>query len=163
MEEKTIYRKKDELGRTHFAHDFGYWYITAGTEDDYDAVDVYMTAKTHPDRTYSVEVKDYTNSDYERPYSKFTWNGKDYGYQIDFEKTDKLLRKWVEEGRIPIVYARFSDITLVWDLRFISVDQRKKQVWTNADGQHYGEKKELTWQTYLYRSEAVWEKTTEKI
>ena len=156
----TDYRRQDLLGRKHFSDDYGEYYITAGTEGDYDKSDVYATARTNPERTYVIEIKSYDNEQYPRPYSKFIKEGIDYGYQIDYSKIEYLMKKWNEEGRIPIVYARFSDWTLTWDLRDIPYQERKKQIWTNADGQRYGRKRELTWQTYLYKDEAKDKKET---
>ena len=154
------YRQADLKGRSHFSLDFDKYYLTAGTEDDYDEVDVYATAKTYPYRTYAIEIKDYTNGNHIRNYSKYICNNIDYGYQIDYNKIDYLMDKWKYENRIPIIYARFHDWTIIWDIRKIPYEQRKKQVWTNKDGQHYGQQKELTWQTYLYFDEAIWTKTT---
>lgn len=156
----TRYRQKDEQGRVHFNMDFGTWFITAGTDDDFDKIDAYLTAKTDLNRTYGVEIKDYTNSGFDRPYSKYIWNGIDGGYQIDYDKVDYLVMKCQEEGRIPILYARFTDLTIVWDLRTIPYNARKKQVWVNKDGQSYGKEKELVIQTYLYKDEAKYIKKT---
>lgn len=154
----NTYRSKDLKGRQHFSEDFGAWFITAGTEDDYDKIDLYMTAKTRPDKTYAVEIKSYDNKEHPRPYTKYIWQGKDYGYQIDFDKVDNLVKVAESEGRVPIIYARFSDITLVWDLRKIPYKERKKLKKVNKDGQNYHKYAEETWQTYLYRDEAVFEK-----
>ena len=158
------YRRKDLKGRQHFNEDFGAWFITAGTEDDYDKIDLYMTAKTRPDKTYAVEIKDYTNSGFDRPYSKFVKDGIDYGYQIDFDKVDNLIKEAEKNGRIPLIYARFTDITLVWNLSYGKIrynyENRKKLVNTNVDGQNYGARREPSWQTYLYRDEACYDKET---
>ena len=154
------YRKADELGRTRFAQDFGTWYITAGTEDDFNKIDLFATARTNHDRTYAIEVKNYENDEHPRAYSKFTWNGKDYGYMIDYEKVEYLVRVANIEGRIPIIYARFSDWTIVWDLRKINWKDRKRWMKVNKDGQHYGQEKEEAPVTYLYKDEAAYVKQT---
>lgn len=154
----NAYRKADLEGRKHFAEDFGTYYITAGTQDDTDRTDVLATAITNPSKIYTIEIKSYDNKDFPRPYSKFIWQGTDYGYQVDYDKIDYLMQMWESEGRIPILYARFTDITLVWDLRKIPYKERKKLKRVNKDGQNYHKYTELTWQTYLYRDEAVFEK-----
>lgn len=154
----NAYRKADLEGRKHFAQDFGTFYITAGTEDDGDRTDVLATAITNPNKIYTIEIKSYDNKEHPRPYTKYVWQGKDYGYQVDFDKIDYLVKMWETENRIPILYARFSDITLVWDLRKIPYKERKKLKKVNKDGQNYHKYTEETWQTYLYRDEAVFEK-----
>lgn len=158
----TNYRRADLLGRKHFGEDFGNLYITAGTEGDFDESDIFATASTDPTRTYCIEIKNYEDPLFPRPYSKFTYNGIDYGYQIDFKKIAALLALWKNTGRIPIIYARFQDMTYVWDLRFIDVESRAKWKWVNKDGQNYGKEKEYALQTYLYANEAVWSKPTQK-
>jgi hypothetical protein len=45
----------------------------------------------------------------------------------------------------------------VWDLSKIPYKERKEERLTNKNGYAYGEK-EWSWQTYLYRGEAVWSK-----
>lgn len=156
----NIYRKTDLLGRLHFSQDFDYYYITAGTESDTDRSDVYATARTNPLREYVIEIKDYTNSKHERNYTKFIYKGEDHGYQIDYDKIDYLMQKYYDEGRIPILYARFNDYTIIWDIRDIPYKERKKQVLVNKDGQHYHQEMELSDQTYLYFNEAKWHKLT---
>lgn len=153
------YREADELGRTRFNQDFGNWYITAGTEDVFDKIDMYATARTNTARTYAIEIKNYESTDNPRAYSKFTWNGIDGGYMIDYDKIDNLCKVAKDEGRIPILYARFSDLTIVWDLREVDYNRRKKQMMVNKDGQNYGEKEE-SWVTYLYKGEAKYVKDT---
>lgn len=163
----NAYRKADLEGRKHFAEDFGTYYITAGTEDDTDRTDVLATAITNPSKIYTIEIKDYTNSIHERKYSKFTYKAKgeeerrDHGYQIDYDKIDYLMKMWHEENRIPILYARFSDYTIVWDLRTIPYKERAKMKEVNADGQNYGKRKEITMQTYLFINEAKYKKLTQ--
>ena len=149
----TIYRQKDIMGRDAFNKDFPTQFITAGTQDDYDPIDMFLTAKTNPDRTYSVEVKIIG-----REYAKFIWRGKDYGFQIDAKKIDALWDKWITEGRIPILYIKFDDCTLVWDIRKIDYKSRERLVETNDDGCNYGKSKSSSLQTYLYKNEAVWTK-----
>lgn len=156
----TKHREADLLGRKRFNEDYGTFYITAGTEDEHNKTDIYATAITNPQRIYTIEIKNYEDPQHPRPYSKFIYNGKDYGYQIDWDKVHYLMTLWKEEGRIPIIYARFYDYTYVWDLRYIDTESRKKQVWTIRDGMNYGGNKELTWQTYLYKDEAVTSKPT---
>lgn len=158
---KNTYRQADELGRTHFNEDFGTWYITAGTEDIYDKIDLYATARTDHSRTYAIEIKNYENDEHPRAYEKFSWNGKDYGYMIDYEKVENLCKVAEEEGRIPIIYARFSDWTIVWDLRKILWKDRKRYMKVNKDGQNYGKEKEEAPVAYLYKKEAVYTKPTE--
>ena len=153
-------RYKDLKGREYFSRDMDKYYITAGTEDDMDVIDVYATAKTHPNRIYSIEIKCYDDPQYPRNYSKFTSNGKDYGFQIDVAKLDHLMNKYHEENRIPILYCRFNDYTIAWNISKINYKERIKQVWTNKYGMNYGKEKELTYQTYLYISEAVYVKET---
>lgn len=157
---KNIYRQADELGRVRFAQDFGTWYITAGTKDDYDKIDVYATARTDHSRTYAIEIKNYENDEHPRAYEKFTWNGIDHGYMIDYEKPRNLCEVAEAEGRIPIIYARFSDWTIVWDLRTVPWRERKRLMKVNKDGQNYGKEKEEALVTYLYIDEAVWKKRT---
>ena len=163
----SSYRQADLEGRKHFAEDFGTYYITAGTQDDTDRTDVLATAITNPNKIYTIEIKDYTNSKYERGYTKFIYKDKgqteytDHGYQVDYDKIDYLMKMWHEENRIPILYARFCDYTIVWDLRTIPYKERAKMVVVNADGQHYGERKELANQTYLFINEAKYKKLTQ--
>lgn len=163
----NAYRKADLEGRKHFAQDFGTFYITAGTEDDTDRTDVLATAITNPNKIYTIEIKSYDNKEHPRYYSKFTYKAKgedekrDHGYQIDYDKIDYLVRMWKNEGRIPILYARFSDYTIVWDLRDIPYEERARMVSVNADGQNYGKRTELSLQTYLYINEAKYKKPTQ--
>ena len=158
MSNISSHRIADIRGRKHFTDDFGKFYITAGTEDDYDRTDILATAVTNPNKIYTIEIKSYDNKDFPRPYEKYTKQGIDYGYQVDYDKIDYLMRMWENEGRIPILYAHFTDITLVWDLRKIPYKERKKLKWVNKDGQNYHKYTELSWQTYLYRDEAILEK-----
>lgn len=158
MENK--FREKDLQGRAHFSQDFDKYYYTAGTEDDYDKIDVYATAKTQLERTYAIEIKDYTNSGIDRPYDKYNKNGFDNGYQIDYEKLDYLCKEAAETNRIPILYVRFTDYTIVWRLDRIDWKGRESLVLTNKNGQDYGAQKEWSRQTYLYKTEAVWIKKT---
>lgn len=163
----NTYRKADLEGRKHFAQDFGTYYITAGTEDETDRTDVLATAITNPTKIYTIEIKDYTNSEHERGYTKFIYKDKgsneytDHGYQVDYDKIDYLVKMWETENRIPILYARFSDYTIVWDLRTIPYKERAKMVEVNADGQNYGKRKEISNQTYLYFNEAKYKKLTQ--
>lgn len=155
------HRKKDIRGRKHFMEDFGNMFQYYCTPDDMDKIDMYLTATTNTGRTYCVEVKNYEDPKYPRPYSKFiTVDGIDKGYQIDLDKLEHLFDTAEKEGRTPIVYARFPDITLVWDISKIDFESRARWVLTNKDGQNYGEK-EYSWQSYLYKCEAVWKKQTQ--
>lgn len=160
------YRKADLEGRKHFAQDFGTYYITAGTKDEKDRTDVLATAITNPTKIYTIEIKDYTNSEQGREYIKFIYKDKgqdeytDHGYQIDYDKIEYLMKMWHEENRIPILYARFCDYTIVWDLRNIPYKERAKMKEVNADGQNYGKRKETTLQTYLFINEARYKKLT---
>jgi len=158
--DKSNYRQADELGRARFAQDFGTWFLTAGTKDVYDKIDLYATARTDHSRIYAIEIKNYENDEHPRAYGKFSWNGKDYGYMIDYEKVEHLCKVAEEEGRIPIIYARFSDWTIVWDLSTIPWRERKRTMKVNKDGQHYGKEKEEAPMTYLYKSEAKYVKET---
>lgn len=163
----NAYRKADLEGRKHFAEDFGTYYITAGTQDDTDRTDVLATAITNPNKIYTIEVKSYTNKEHPRNYTKFIYKEKgsdeyiDHGYQVDYDKIDYLMRMWKNEGRIPILYARFTDYTIVWDLRTIPYKERAKMVEVNADGQNYGKRKEMSLQTYLFFNEAKYNKLTQ--
>lgn len=157
----NAHRIADLKGREHFADDFGTYYITAGTEDDGNRTDVLATAITNPNKIYTIEIKSYDNKDFPRPYAKFIRQGIDYGYQVDYDKIDYLMRMWENEGRIPILYARFTDYTIVWDLRTIPYKERAKMVEVNADGQNYGKRKEKSLQTYLYKNEAKYKKLTQ--
>ena len=158
MSNISSHRIADIRGRKHFTEDFGRFYITAGTEDDYDRTDILATAVTNPNKIYTIEIKSYDNKEHPRPYTKYSKEGIDYGYQVDYDKIDYLMRMWENEGRIPILYVHFTDITLVWDLRKIPYKERAKMVEVNADGQNYGKRKETALQTYLYRDEAILEK-----
>lgn len=158
MSNISSHRIADIRGRKHFTEDFGRFYITAGTEYDYDRTDILATAVTNPNKIYTIEIKSYDNKEHPRPYTKYSKQGIDYGYQVDYDKIDYLMRMWENEGRIPILYAHFTDITLVWDLRKIPYKERAKMVEVNADGQNYGKRKETALQTYLYRDEAILEK-----
>lgn len=163
----SSYRKADLEGRRHFSEDFGAWYITAGTEDDTDRTDVLATAITNPDKIYTIEIKSYDNKEHPREYAKFIYKDKgsdeytDHGYQVDYDKIDYLVKMWENENRIPILYARFSDYTIVWDLRDIPYKERARMREVNADGQNYGKRKEITKQTYLYINEAKYKKLTQ--
>ena len=158
MSNISSHRIADIRGRKHFTEDFGKFYITAGTEDDYNRTDILATAITNPNKIYTIEIKSYDSKEHPRPYTKYSKQGIDCGYQVDYDKIDYLMRMWENEGRIPILYARFTDITLVWDLRKIPYKERAKMVEVNADGQNYGKRKETALQTYLYRDEAILEK-----
>ena len=155
------YRRADLMGRKHFGEDFDPYYITAGTEDDTDRIDAYATARTNHNRTYAIEIKDYTNTQHRREYIKFIHNGIDYGYQIDYDKIEYLTNISNEQGRIPILYVRFNDYTIVWDLSNIDWKSRAKMVSVNKDGQNYGKEKEYALQTYLYFNENRWYKLTD--
>lgn len=155
------FRKADQLGRVRFAQDFGTWYITAGTEDVFDKIDVYATAKTDTSRTYAIEIKNYENDEHPRAYEKFSWNGEDHGYMLDYSKVENLCKVAEVEERIPIIYARFSDWTIVWDLRRIPWKDRVRVMKVNKDGQNYGKEKEESPVTYLYKDEAVFTKPTD--
>lgn len=163
----NAYRKADLQGRQHFAEDFGHYYITAGTENDTDRTDVYATARTNPNKIYTIEIKSYDNKEHPRAYTKFIYKEKgeeeykDHGYQVDYDKIDYLYNTWLTEGRIPILYARFSDYTLVWDIRDIDYKGRQKTKLVNKDGQNYGKEKEYANQTYLYFEEAKVKKLTQ--
>lgn len=150
------YREADILGRQRFNQDYGKHFITAGTENDYDKIDMYLTAITNTARTYSLEIKNYEDEEHPRPYGKYD------DYQIDYDKIDNLVKTARKEGRIPILYVRFTDITVTWDLTDIPYQERKRMRYVNADGRHYGEKKERTLQTWLYREEAKAIKPTQK-
>lgn len=152
--------KAENRGRQHFVDDYGRYFMLEETEGQTNRSDLYATAITSTGRTYIIEVKNYDDEQHPREYAKFTYKGKDYGYQIDLDKIDYLVTKGKEEGRIPILYARFNDITVTWDLTDIPYKERVKQVWTNKTGVDYGKEKELTWQTYLYKDEAKQVKTT---
>lgn len=158
----TKHRKADLQGRMHFDQDFPNYFIVEDTEDDYNVIDRFLTARTPSAPTYALEIKDETNNGHYRPYSKFTFNGKDYGFQVDLAKVEGVVEYCNQEGqgRRPLLYVRFGDITLVWKLDEVPYNDRKRQVWTNKNGMNYGAEKELTWQTYLYRKEAKWEKPT---
>lgn len=156
----NYYRQADVLGRGHFNDDFGIYYITAGTEDIYDKIDLYATARTDHSRTYAIEIKNYENDEHPRAYEKFSWNGIDNGYMIDYEKVYHLCKVAEAEGRIPIIYARFSDWTIVWDMRNIPWKNRGRMMRVNKDGQNYGMEKEEAQVTYLYKKEAVYVKPT---
>lgn len=142
------YRDADILGRNRFNQDFGQHYITAGTENEFDKIDMFLTAITNPARTYCLEIKNYEDEQHPRPYGKYD------DYQIDYDKIDYLVTTAQSQGRIPILYVRFSDITVVWDLSDIPYRQRKRVRLVNADGMDYGKRKERTIQTWLYREEA---------
>lgn len=163
----NTYRKADLEGRKHFAQDFGTYYITAGTEDETDRTDVLATAITNPTKIYTIEIKSYDNKEHPRYYTKFIYKDKgqdeytDHGYQVDYDKIDYLVKMWETENRIPILYARFSDYTIVWDLRDIPYKERAKMKEVNADGQNYGKRKEISNQTYLYFNEAKYKKLTQ--
>ena len=150
----------EKLGRRHFSQDMDEYYFTAATTDPFDPVDVYATARTHTQRTYAIEIKDLTNTDNYRPYTKFTCNGKDYGYQIDYHKLKHLQETADKEGRIPIVYVRFDDYTYAWNISLINYEERKKWRYVNKSGVNYGKEKEWALQTYLYANESVWSKKT---
>ena len=114
------HREKDLKGRQHFLDDYGKYFITAGTEGLYDDFDLFLTALTNSAATYIVEIKNYENADYPRPYTKFD------DYQLDYDKVDKLVKIAETEGRIPILYARFEDLTITWDLRDIPYKERRR-------------------------------------
>lgn len=150
---------KEEMGRKHFKEDMGKWYHIEFSNNKSSREDGWMTARTDGSRTYIVEIKNYEDPEHPRPYSKFVRRGVDYGYQIDYDKIDYLVTTALKDDRTPILYARFDDYTYVWDLTYIPYDERKKLKNTNKHGYAYGEK-EPSWQTYLYREEAVWSKPT---
>lgn len=152
----SIYREADELGRKRFNDDYGRYYITAGTADYFDKIDMYLTAITNTGRTYAVEIKNYEDEQHPRPYGKYD------DYQVDYDKIDNLVLTAKAQGRIPILYARFSDITVTWDLTDIPYRQRQRMRYVNQDGQAYGQKKERKLQTWLYKEEAKIIKQTQK-
>lgn len=151
--------QSENKGRAHFQDDMGKWFIIKFSEDEHSREDFWMTARTDTGRTYIGDVKNYENKENPRPYDKFNRNGRDGGYQIDYEKIDYLVKEGDRQGRIPILYARFSDYTIVWDLRDIPYQERARMKDTNKFGYAYGEK-ERSIQTYLYKREAKWVITT---
>lgn len=167
MNNISSHRIADIRGRKHFTEDFGKFYITAGTEDDYNRTDILATAITNPNKIYTIEIKSYDNKEHPRNYTKFIYKDKgsdeytDHGYQVDYDKVDYLMKMWEKEKRIPILYARFNDYTIVWDLRDIPYKERAKMKDVNADGQNYGKQKETALQTYLYIDEAKYKKLTQ--
>jgi hypothetical protein len=158
----NLYRNADLLGRERFNEDFENIFITAGTENDMDKIDIFATARTDSGRTYAIEVKNYENSEFPRSYGKFTKNGVDYGYMIDYDKLDYLCKVAAAENRTPILYARFLDWTIAWNLNNVPWRDRKRTMKCNADGQNYGKKKEDSLVTYLYIEESAWKKETNK-
>jgi len=150
----TKAQEKEITGRNHFINDFAGQYFMDFTQNEFNKADVNLTAVTDTGRTYLGEIKCYDDPDHPRPFSKY----KDY--QIDYDKIDYLVKTAQSQGRIPILYARFEDITLVWNLTNIPYKERRKWVKTNKKGVDYGEK-EYSWQTYLYKDEAVYVKPTE--
>lgn len=148
------YKKRETQGRRHFKSDLGDKYIMVFTSDPFAKHDVEMTARTHTDKTYLGEIKDLTNSGYERPSTKYP------DYQIDYLKIDYLVTEALSRGRTPILYVRFTDKTYVWDLKDIPYKERMKMVYTNDKGIDYGRTRSLTAQTYLHFDEAAWTTTT---
>lgn len=148
---------KEKQGRQQFYNDMNAWYTIEFSTEPYSQEDFWMTARTDQTRTYIGDVKNYNNPEHPRAYNKFVVAGYDKGYMIDYEKIDYLVTQAEKQGRTPILYAHFSDCTLVWDLSKIPYKERKEERLTNKNGYAYGEK-EWSWQTFLYRREAVWSK-----
>ena len=148
---------KEKQGRQQFYADMNAWYTIEFSKEPYSQEDFWMTARTDQTRTYIGDVKNYCNPEHPRAYNKFVVAGYDRGYMIDYEKIDYLVTQAEKQGRTPILYAHFSDCTLVWDLSKIPYKERKEERLTNKNGYAYGEK-EWSWQTFLYRREAVWSK-----
>lgn len=151
---------KEQIGRKHFYDDFHLLYMMDFSKGLFDKWDVMLTAITDTARTYIAEIKDYNDEHNPRPYNKFNTGSTDNGYQIDYDKVDYLVKTAQYQGRTPILYARFSDWTIIWNLNNIPYQERMKPKITNKKGTDYGKEKELSWQTYLYKDEAVWIKKT---
>ena len=137
----------------------GKWFIIEFSKKRFSNEDFWLTARTDTGRTYIGDVKNYEDEKHPRAYTKFVKDGVDKGYQIDYDKVDYLVKQGQQQGRIPILYARFCDITIVWDLTDIPYQERAKMRTTNKKGYDYGEK-EKSVQTYLYKKEANWWKQT---
>ena len=157
-----MYMEAEERGRRHFSEDLGEWYYTAGTSNPYDRIDVRMTARTDPSRTYACEVKSYDDPQHPRKYAKYSHANKDAGYMIDYDKLDALTKVAEEEGRIPVLYCRFQDWTIVWNLADIPWRNRRRTKRVNKVGVQYGKEKEEAEVTYLYMGECAWRKKTER-
>ena len=106
----TKAQENEITGRNHFINDFAGQYFMDFTQNEFNKADVNLTAVTDTGRTYLGEIKCYDDPGHPRPFSKY----KDY--QIDYNKIDYLVKTAQSQGRIPILYARFQDITLVWNL-----------------------------------------------
>lgn len=145
--------KHEKLGYKHFIEDFGNKYKV---ERSWDGCyfDLLATALTDTGRTYVIEIKDYSDPEHPRPYSKYE------NYQIDLEKIEHLCESAKLLDRIPILYCHFSDCSIIWRPDKIDYESRKKRMKVNKYGVRYG-RKEFTNQTYFYKDEATYIKEWE--
>lgn len=144
------YAYAESLGRDKTASRF-YNIIFDFTKGKYDCVDFWATGNT-----LSVgEIKNYIR---ER-------NLRDYpNYMIDLSKITNLISLAEKEERKPLLICFFWDWTIIWDLSKIGEDEitkRKRWMWVNKDGVHYGEK-ERSLMTFLYENEAIWKEKAEE-
>ena len=115
------------------------------TEDRYCPYDLSMTSKTG---TSVGEIKNL-----ERPYSQYP------NFQIDLSKLRNLLRAAEEKDSTPLLFAFFTDCTLVWDISTLSdkIEERAKTVWcTNTTADRYNRGHREKTETFLYSDETLW-------
>lgn len=150
------YKEAENKGRKMFQDDFGKMFHIEYTEKDFDNVDLYMTAVTNPSRTYVGEIKAYINHEHPRPYSKYE------DYMIDYDKLRHIKKIGMNENRIPILTAYFSDYCLVWDLHTTKWESTGTWELVNKKGVEYGEKEyelmaHLKMEDAIYKKEMVYE------
>lgn len=147
-------KEAENKGRQLFQNDFGHIFNIEYTKGEYDNADLYMTATTDPSRTYVGEIKAYLNPTHPRPYTKYE------DYMIDYDKLRHIKKIGLNENRIPILTAYFSDYCLVWDLNQTKWETTATWECVNCKGVDYG-KKETELMAHLKMEDAIYKKAME--
>lgn len=148
---------QDEIvGREYYMLDFSSDMKIEFTPNDFERYD--FDAVDDNSKKYVGEIKCYHKPEHPRPYSKFTKDDKDYGYQIDWSKIFEVWDEARDKEATPLLVAYFSDYLIVWDLNKVGIKElqrRNKLIGTNDKGYRYGYSATKTLQTYLYKDEAI--------
>ena len=150
------HQQHEKIGRAKYKARFGKLYYIEFTKGEFDDYDFTQTATTKQKIiTYLGDIKDV-----DRSYFKYS-KDKDEGFLIDFDKLRRVKKAAINDGRIGLIVAFFTDMTVVWDITKIEWEKRTEWKLVNKDGQNYGEKEwELV--TYLYLDEAAWTERVER-
>ena len=145
------YQLAELRGRTKYSKRFGKRQIIVFTANQYDGIDFFSTGNTLSNSgiTYVGEIKNYDDPNHPRPFKMYE------NYMIDWSKLANLRAEAISKNSIPLLVVFFEDYTVVWDLRDIDIDSRRRWEFVNKDGQNYG-KKECQLMTYLYEKEILW-------